>query len=166
MRPIALVLAALAPASLTAHAVPPPRPSPVFDPVRFFDGRTQGTGTLTIMMMKRQPVRVQGYGRVDRDGVLTLDQIVTEGRKPPTGRRWTFTPAGPGRYTGTLSDAAGPVAGDVTGNRLHLHFRMKGDIVADQLLDLAPDGQSTHNRMRFRKFGVVVARLDETIRRD
>ena len=43
---------------------------------------------------------------------------------------------------------------------------MKSDIIADQLLDLAPDGQSTHNRMRFRKFGVVVARLDETIRRD
>lgn len=167
MRPILLLFlaAVLVPASLAARPLPPPLPAPVFDPLRFFDGTTHGTATLQIILKPRTPVRVEGHGRVGGDGILTLDQTVTEGDKPPTKRRWTFTPLGHGRYAGMLSDAAGPVAGDVTGNRLHLHFRMKGGVVADQLLDLAPDGQSAHNRMRFRKFGVVVARLDETIRK-
>ncbi|MGI4875943.1 MAG: DUF3833 family protein [Janthinobacterium lividum] len=149
--------------ALAAH-VAPPLPSPIFDPARFFAGATHGTGSLKVMASRRAPVDVEGHGKVDGD-VLTLDQVVREGDKPPTKRRWTFRPLGDGRYAGTLSDAAGPVAGDVTGNRLHLHFRMKGGIVADQLLDLAPDGQSAHNRMSFRKFGILVGRLDETIRR-
>jgi len=155
----------LLPASLAARAVPPPLPTPLFDPLRFFAGTTHGTASLRVLIGRRTPVQVEGHGHVGADGVLTLDQNVVEGRKPATTRRWTFTRQGNGRYAGTLSDAAGPVAGDVTGNRLHLHFRMKSGIVADQLLDLAPDGQSAHNRMTVRKFGIIVARLDETIRR-
>ena len=161
----ALVAALLAPTVAVARPVPVAVPLLVFDPARFFDGRTQGTGSLKIIAARRKPVRVEGRGRIDSDGVLVLNQTVIEGGKAPTERRWTFRRIAPGRYTGTLSDAAGPVAGDVTGNRLHLHFKMHGGIVADQLLDLAEDGQSAHNRMTFRKFGVVVARLDETIRR-
>lgn len=159
------LFAALVPASLVARTLPPPLPSPVFDPARFFAGHTEGTGRLTVILARHQPVHVDGRGRVDGAGVLTLDQTVTEGAKVPTTRRWTFTPAGPERYSGTLTDATGPVAGDVTGNRLHLHFHMKGGVIADQLIDLASDRQSAHNLMTFRKFGVVVARLDETIRR-
>lgn len=159
-----LLAALLTPSAVFAASLPP-APSPVFDPARFFEGHTQGTGSLKIVAAKRQPVRVEGRGRVDSDGVLVLDQTVTEGGKPPAKRSWTFRQTAPGRYTGTLSDAAGPVSGDVTGNRLHLHFRIHGGIVADQLLNLSGDGQSAHNRMTFRKFGVIVARLDETIRR-
>ena len=57
------------------------------------------------------------------------------------------------------------MAGDVTGRRLHLHFHMKDGVVADQKIDLADDGESAQNHMTFRKLGVIVARLDETIRR-
>jgi hypothetical protein len=153
----------LTPAALAARLAPP-MPTPIFDPARFFAGATHGSGSLKVVVSKRVQVEVEGHGQVDGN-VLTLDQTVREGSEPPSTRRWTFRPLGSGRYAGTLSDAAGPVAGDVTGNRLHLHFRMKGGIVADQLLDLAPDGQSAHNLMSFRKFGIVVARLDETIRR-
>ncbi len=156
-----LLLAVLLPA--TAVAAPPP--APTFDPLVFFAGRTEGQGRLKVALSPHKAVTVHGRGRVERDGSLTLDQTVTEGDKPPTERRWTFTALGNGRYAGTLTDAVGPVAGDVTGNRLHLHFHMKGGIVADQRIDLAPGGQSAHNRMSFRKFGIVVARLDETIRR-
>ena len=160
-----LACLALLPAIAHAAPLPPPLPAPVFDPLVFFAGRTEGRGSLKIMAAAGQPVTVHGRGRLAGDGTLRLDQTVIEGDKAPTDRRWTFTAAGPGHYTGTLTDAAGPVAGDVTGNRLHLHFRMHGGIVADQNIDLAPDGQSAHNRMTFRKLGVVVARLDETIRR-
>lgn len=147
-------------------ALPPPAPAPVFDPAQFFAGRTEGRGMLKIMLSRRTPVVVHGHGRIAADRSLVLDQTVSEGGKVPTERQWTFRAAGPGRFAGTLSDAAGPVGGDVAGNRLHLHFRMHGGIVADQLLDLAPDGQSAHNRMTFRKLGIVVATLDETIQRE
>ena len=138
--------------------------SPLFDPDVFFAGRTEGQGTLKVLLSPPKPVTVHGSGHVDA-GVLTLDQTVNEGDKPATTRQWVFRPVGPGRYAGTLSDAAGPVAGNTDGNRLHLHIHMKGGIVADQRIDLAEDGRSAHNRMTFRKFGLVVARLDETIRR-
>lgn len=144
----------------SAAAVPS---GPTFDPLVFFAGRTEGRGSLKIMLSRARSVTVHGRGRVEPDGTLVLEQTVIEGDKAPADRRWTFRPAGPGRYTGTLTDAAGPVAGDVAGSRLHLHFRMHGRITADQRLDLAPDGQSAHNRMTFRKMGMVVARLDETI---
>ncbi|WP_375396031.1 DUF3833 family protein [uncultured Sphingomonas sp.] len=163
--PILFLALILAPTGLAARRLPPPLPAPVFDPARFFAGRTHGTGSLNVVASKPKPVGVEGRGRVGGDGTLTLDQTVREGTKSPATRQWTFRPLGGGRYAGTLSDAAGPVAGEVTGNRLHLHFRMHGGIVADQLIDLAPDGRSAHNRMSFRKLGVVVARLDETITR-
>ena len=41
----------------------------------------------------------------------------------------------------------------------------EGRLPTDQWLTLAPDGQSAHNILIVRKFGVTVAVLDETIRR-
>ena len=137
-----------------------------FDPLTFFAGRTEGRGRLKVDLMPAKPVTVHGRGHVEADGTLVLEQTVIEEGKPATTRRWIFTATGPGHYAGTLSDAAGPVAGDVVGSQLHLHFHMRGGIVADQRLDLAAGGQSAHNRMTFRKLGVVVARLDEVIRRE
>lgn len=150
---------------LAAAVVASPAAAATFDPLTFFAGQTEGRGTLRVMLSRRRPVVVHGHGRV-ADGTLVLDQIVIGGGDAPSERRWTFRAAGPGRYTGTLSDATGPVAGTVDGPRLHLHFHVHRGIVADQWLDLAPDGASAHNRMTFRKMGVVVARLDETIRRE
>jgi hypothetical protein len=72
---------------------------------------------------------------------------------------------GPGRYTGTLSDADGPVTGLVTGNRLRLSFRMRGGMDVDQWLTLAPGGRWARNVLRVSKFGMTVATLDETIRK-
>ncbi len=154
-------------AMLVIAAWASPGSAATFDPIGFFAGHTEGRGTLRVMLSRRRPVSVHGRGRVERDGSLVLDQTVAGGgADAPSERRWTFTPAGVGRYTGTLTDATGPVAGMVDGPRLHLHFHVKHGIVADQWLDLAADGHSAHNRMTFRKFGMVVARLDETITRD
>ncbi len=141
-----------------------PAAAATFDPLAFFAGRTEGRGTLKILLHRTVPVVVHGRGTRDGD-TLRLDQTVIEGDKPPAERRWTFTAATLPHYTGTLTDAVGPVSGDVDGARLHLHLHLHGGIVADQRIDLADDGRSAHNRMTFRKFGIVVARLDETIRR-
>lgn len=136
-----------------------------FDPIAFFAGTTEGRGALKIVMKASQPTLVEGHGRVDADGAITLDQSVRRGTMPPTHRSWHLQRVAPGRYAGTLSDAAGPVSGDVAGDRLHLAFAMKGGTRAEQWLYLQPGGQVAHNVMIVRKFGVPVARLTETITR-
>ena len=117
------------------------------------------------MLKDAQPVRVEGVGHVAPNGTFLLDQVVTRGARAPEKRQWRIRQAGPGRYTGTLSDAAGPLAGDVRGNRLHLSYPMKGGMHAEQWIYLQPDGRTALNRMAITKFGITVARLDETIRK-
>ena len=136
------------------------------DPIAFFTGRTEGEGALSVAMQQRPvTVRVRGNGRVDPDGTLVLDQRVREGSKPVKERQWRIRQVAPGQYAGTLSDADGPVSGELVGERLHLRFKMKGGLTADQWLALDPGGISVRNVMTVRKMGVRVATLDETIRR-
>ena len=138
--------------------------APSFDPLAFFAGRTEGVGRLKVALSRSVPVAVQGEGTLQPDGSLLLEQRISEGTKPPRTRQWRIRRTAEGGYTGTLSDALGPVTGEVEGNRLHLAFRGKG-VRIEQWLTLAPDGQSAQNRLVARKMGVVVAELDETIRR-
>lgn len=51
------------------------------------------------------------------------------------------------------------------GDAFHLRYRTKGGIAIEQWMTLAPGGRSAHNRLVARKMGVIVARLDETIRK-
>ncbi len=143
----------------------PAAPAPAFSAQRFFDGRTHGDGELKIALSKPRHTVVEGRGRIESDGTLVLDQTVTQDQAAPEHRQWRIRETSPGRYAGTLSDATGPVSGAVTGNLLHLHFTMKHGLIADQWLDLAADGQRAQNRMTITKFGLTVARLNETIRR-
>lgn len=162
--------AALAPVLLAGCAAAGPdetlqASAPVFDPATFFTGRTVGEGSIDIVFKAAEPLRVQGIGRLDSDGALVLDQVVRRGARGPERRRWRFNRLGPNRYAGTLSDATGPVSADVRGNRLHLRYPMKGGVQAEQWIYLQGDGRTALNRMSIRKFGMVVARINETIRK-
>jgi hypothetical protein len=160
----AFLLTALLP--LAALAPPPPPPTAqAFDAIRFFSGRTQGQGVLKVALRSPTTIRVESRGRVETDGTLSVRQSVWEGDKAARTREWRIRELSPGRFAGTLSDAAGPVLGEAAGNRLHLRFRMKGGLDAEQWLTLAPDGRSASNVMRVKKFGLVVASLDEAIRK-
>lgn len=149
----------------SGHLTRDQAPGPVFDPIAFFAGHTEGTGGLKIATKRRQRTLVEGHGVVGADGAVTLDQDVRRGNGAPTHRTWHLRRVGTGRYAGTLTDAVGPVAGTVSGNRLHLRFRMKGGLQAQQWLYLRPGGQVADNRMVVTKFGIPVASLDETITR-
>ncbi|MGN6278175.1 MAG: DUF3833 family protein [Sphingomonas sp.] len=139
-------------------------PQPLFRPDAFFAGRTEGHAELKELFHSTKPVHVVGHGRVDH-GTLILDQTVMQQGKKPQQREWRIHQISPGRYAGTLSDATGPVEGDVSGNCLHLSYPMKGGLQVDQLIYLQPGGQSALNRMKITKFGITVASLDETITR-
>ncbi len=141
---------------------PAGQPFPV---AQFFTGRTQGEGVLKVMMSGSRKVQVSSRGRREADGWIALDQTVREEGKPARTRSWRLREVAPGRYAGTLSDAAGPVTGRATGDRLHLSFTMRGGLDAEQWLTLAPGGRSARNVMVVSKFGVPVAALEETIRR-
>ncbi len=140
-------------------------PGPRFDALAFFEGHSEGIGTLDKMVGKTEHMRVTGDGTRLADGSLRLVQRVTEGDKPERKRTWIIRETAPGVYAGTLTDAVGPVTGESDGNHLHLAYRMKGGFGVHQWLYLEAGGKVAQNRMRVSKLGVAVAELDETIRK-
>jgi hypothetical protein len=132
---------------------------------RFFVGRTEGEGTVRVILSGSHGVRDETRGRLERDGTLVLDQVVREEGKPPRRRTWRIRRSGPDRVTGTISDARGAVTGEVEGNVLHLRYRSVEGPSVEQWITLRPGGRLAHNRMTFRRFGVTVATVEETIRR-
>ncbi|MEO6716725.1 MAG: DUF3833 family protein [Novosphingobium sp.] len=136
------------------------------DPVAFFTGSTQGVGQIKKMFSAAHRTVTYGHGVVRADGVLVLDHRVEEQGEAVRVRRWLLHETGPGHFSGSLSDASGPVSATVTGNRLGIRYTMRGGMRVDQVLTFAPGGQSASNVMKISKFGMTVATLTETIRRN
>ena len=142
------------------------RSEPIFSPEVFFSGSTLGSGELKIDLSRTRAVAVHGSGHLEPDGTLVLDQIVNVAGANPAKRQWRIKQTAPRRYAGSLTDASGQVVGEVIGNQLHLSYRLlKGGLAADQRIYLVAGGETALNHMTFSKLGVVVAVLDETIRR-
>ena len=138
---------------------------PAFSPIAFFAGDTVGEGILKIAFSSVRIVHVVGHGDVDADGALTLVQRVREGAKPERRRTWHIRPIGGDRYTGTLSDAAGPVSVIAHGAVVRIAYVAKGGFAVRQWLFLQPGGQVALNRLSVHKLGVRIAALRETITR-
>ena len=86
--------------------------------------------------------------------------------KPARRRSWRLARSGPNRVSGTISDAIGPVAGDIRGNVLHLKYRAReASAQVEQWITLHPGGRTASNRMVFKKFGFKAATLNSTIRK-
>jgi hypothetical protein len=162
-RMLPLILAALG----GCVSAGPPEPfaaaaTPAFDPAAFFRGATHGTGNLRVMLRKARTTEVTGQGTVDRQGDITLHQRVVIAGARPAERTWHLRRTGPASYAGTLTDASGPVAAVMAGNVLTIRYPMKHGLRVAQRLVLQPGGAAV-NTMVVRKWGVVVARLDERI---
>lgn len=134
-----------------------------FLPEKFFVGPTHGEGCLRVMMSRCRKVMVQGNGYLTTNDELVLDQDVSEGSKPIKHRQWRLHRTAIGTYIGSLTDAEGPTSAVVDGDTLYVHFSMKRGLRAEQRLTLASNGTTVANHMAIRKFGIVVATLDETI---
>jgi hypothetical protein len=157
--------AALLTCAVPAVAAEPAKPQPQLDPLEFFTGETRGAGTIKVMMKPPAAVRAETRGTPDGKGGMTLDQKVFEAGQPVRIRRWVLRPTSKTTLTGTVTDAAGPVTGNLSGNRLHLKYRMKGGLAAELFMYLQPDRRTLRNQMIVRKWGMVVARIDETVRK-
>lgn len=141
------------------------QPQPADALERFFAGRTEGSGTVRIILSRASRIRSQGRGRILADGTLVLDHVVHQEGAPDRRRTWRMRRTGPGRYAGTISDARGPVTAQASGNRVHVSYRTIEGHAVDQWLTFAPDGRTAANRMTFRRMGMQMARLEETIRK-
>jgi len=150
-------------AALAACSVPVAVSAQPFDPLVFFTGPSRGAGTLKVTLKAPVPIRVESVGKPDGKGGIVLDQVIREGTKPPRNRRWTLHSTSPTTLTGTITDTPGPVSGRMVDNRLLLNYTMKGGLKAEQVLTLQPGGRSVLNRMIVRKFGLLVANVEETI---
>ena len=134
-------------------------------PEHFFVGRTESTGTVSVMLSGRHAVRDRSRGRIERGNVLILDQNVEEQGKPARSRTWRLVRTQGNRITGTISDARGPVTGEVRGNILHLRYRSAEGPNVEQWITLRAGGRTAHNRMVFTRFGMTVATVESVIRR-
>jgi len=136
-----------------------------FTPQHAFAGESEGNGSLKMLLGDARAFHVESHGSEQRDATLRLEQRVTFQGEPGRDRVWIITPAGPGQYAGTLTDAAGPVSGCTSGARLSLRYRVKGPFVMHQELELMPDGKTIDNAGVITFLGVPVGHLHETITR-
>ena len=134
-------------------------------PLRFFEGRTEMTGLVKVMMKKPYRSRTVGRGHILRDGTLSLVQQVEENGKPMRQREWRIRQVGPGRFAGTMSEAVGPVQVQLIGGKYRFKFRMKGDLAVEQWITPSPGGKSAQSKITVRKLGMRVASSEGTIRK-
>ena len=109
-------------------------------------------------------VSVDSVGRMGKDGLI-LEQTIRETEKAPNVRRWTIRRVAPNRYSGTLTDAIGPVTAEIVGPLADIRYKMRHGLIVQQQLAQQSDGTTVLNRLVVRKFGARVALLNETIKR-
>jgi hypothetical protein len=157
-------LLAVAISGCAGNPAPPAAQGPAFDPIAFFEGHTHGEGELKKLFHQAVYVSVDSVGR-RAGGELVLDQTIREAGKPPSTRQWTIRRLGPNRYTGALTEAIGPVAGEVSGSRATISYAMRHGLTVRQQLAEQRDGKTVLNRLTVSKLGVQVATLSETIKK-
>ena len=135
------------------------------DALRFFEGRTESVATIKLMMKKPYKSRSIGRGEIKSDGSLQLIQRVEDEGKPPHDRRWHIREVAPGKFSGTMSEAKGPVTIDEIGGKYRFRFKMKGNVSVEQWVAPLPGGRSATSKVTIRKMGITVGQSDGTIKK-
>jgi hypothetical protein len=167
VRNIPLAGRSLVPAVLLSLALPlvPAKAERTLEPLRFFEGRTEMLSLVKVMMKKPYSSRTIGRGHILPDGSLSLVQQIQDPGKPTRQRRWKIREIGPGKYTGTMSEAIGPVQVQEIGGRFLFRFSMKGKLAIEQWITPMPGGKTARTRMTAKKLGMRVATSEGTIRK-
>jgi len=103
-------------------------------------------------------------GKGDRGDFVLID-TVREGDKPVRQRKWIMRQAGPNHFTGTLTDATGPVDIQIDGDTAMIRYVMKGGLNIQQQLKLSADGKTLSNQVIAKKVGLKFARVEGTVRK-
>ena len=165
MNRLYLAIAPVAACTAMAFVSTPARAERLADPLRFFEGRTESVSTVKLIMKKSFRSRSVGRGVIKPDGSLELVQQVEDDGEPTKVRRWKIRQVGPGRFSGSMSEAKGPVSIDEVGDRYRFRFKMKGDLSVEQWLTPLPGGKSGLSNITIRKFGMKVGTSEGKIRK-
>lgn len=159
LAPLVLIAGMLSPQTTPSHAV-----ADAFVPEQVFAGRSEGKGELQLLLGETRPFKVASIGTIQRDGRLSLTQEVKFAGKAVLSRSWLMWRTSPGRYSATLTEAAGPVVARVDGSRLTLRYPLnRWGLVMHQTLDLTSDRKTLVNSGSIRFLGMRVGKLRETI---
>ena len=157
----------IASAFLIAAALPtrPASADRIGAPLQFFAGRTEIVSLVKVLTKKPYRSRTLGQGSIAPDGTLSLLQQVKDDGKPPHQRQWRIRQVGPGSFSGTMSEAVGPVEVKQLGGQFRFKFRMNGNLAVEQWVTPLPGGKSAQSKITVRKFGMRVASSEGIIRK-
>jgi 3-dehydroquinate dehydratase len=160
------VLACLAVAALAAAGGPATAdPGPELDMLGFFTGKTHADNVIKIAFHAPHKLVVDSIGGRNKEGEFVLIDDVQEEGKPARKRVWVMRPAGANHFTGSLSDAIGPVDVVISGDSAMISYVMKeGHMKVQQQLKMRHDG-SLSNSAIAKKFGIKFATVDGTVRK-
>ncbi len=139
--------------------------APLKDPLRFFEGRTEIVGVLKAVMHKPVRVHTIGSGTIEPDGSLTLVQHVEDEGQAPHVRTWRIRQVGPGKFSGTMSEAIGPVTIEQIDSGYLFHLKLPGGLSVEEWLFPQANGKSGIGRLIVRKLGFAIAKSETTIHR-
>lgn len=140
-------------------------PAPKLDMLAFFTGHTHADNIIKIALQGPHKLIVDSIGGRNKEGEFVLIDNVQEEGKPDRKRTWVMHPDGPGHFTGSLSDAKGPVDVTVSGGTAEIRYTMKdGGLKIDQQLAVQRDG-TLSNHVVAKKFGLKFAEASGTIRK-
>jgi len=135
------------------------------DLAAFFTGRTHADNVLRIVFHGPDKLVVDSVGRRDGQDFVQVD-TVHEGSKPVRTREWRTHQVAPGHFTGTLSDAIGPVDIVVRCNTATIRYVMSdGHLKIVEQMHLQDGGRTLSNHVVAKKFGLTFAHVDGTIRK-
>ena len=158
MKPLTILLT-------LAVASAAPAAEPKLDMLAFFSGHTHADNLIKIALHGPHKLIVDSIGGRNKEGQFVLIDTVQEEGKPTRKRTWVMHPDGPNHFTGSLSDANGPVDVTVSGNSASIRYVMKeGGLKVQQDLQLRSDG-TLSNHVIAKKFGLKFAQVDGTIRK-
>jgi hypothetical protein len=157
----------VAAAILVALAAVPARADPgqTLDMLGFFTGKTHADNVIAIALHGSHKLIVDSVGGRNKQGEFILIDDVQEEGKPARKRTWAMHAVGANHFTGSLTDAAGPVDVVVAGNTATIRYVMKdGNLQVEQRLTLQPNG-TLSNTVMARKFGFKFATVQGTVRK-
>lgn len=162
MNRIAIALLALVLPAATALAAPE---KPKLDMLAFFTGKTHSESVLKVVLKKPVPLIVDSIGGKGDRGDFVMIDTVHEGDKPVRQRKWIMKQAAPNHFTGSLTDATGPVDILVDGSTATISYMMKGGLKVEQQLQLQPGGKTLSSNVTAKKLGMKFARVEGTVRK-
>jgi hypothetical protein len=155
----AAAIVLLSPATASAAA------EPKLDMLAFFTGKTHSESVLKVVLKKPVPLIVDSIGGKGDRGDFVMIDAVHEGDKPVRERKWIMKQAGPNHFTGSLTDATGPVDIQVADDTATITYTMKGGLKVEQQLQLQRDGKTLSNRVTAKKLGMKFAHVEGVVRK-